>query len=275
MISHGMVPDMQISIAVARTLYFSTGDISDETADTGHSDVPLFLPVTPKEVSEAVLTKDLKRLRSSIRHKGCYHYPLVALSASSSSAHLPSPSSPSRSSSSRAQAPMLSSNWQPHLSLAHRILDVLYPNLVIDLSHPDGVTCPQDKCLKTLSLIEIINNFTTDIHQYTVHCPHCNAEFVPRFTVVSTNENWYGSEGHGTLLWCEFLSPWTLQKEILNIIESNGITTLISCTFREYSVLSSSQYSTIFWNMIVYFRHYGLPYAFLITQKLNLSLLIS
>jgi hypothetical protein len=269
MIDHGMVPDMQISIAVARTLYFSSGDISDETADTGHWDVPLFLPVTPKEVSEAVLSKDLKRLRSSIRHKGSYHSSLSFPSFSSSSTHQSSssPSSPSR-------APKLSTHCQPQFSFSNRILDVLYPGLVIDLSHPDGVACPNMKCHKTLSFLEIINNFTSNMHQYTVNCPYCNIEFVPRFTVYSSDHTWYGSEGLGTLLWCEFLSPWTLQKEILNIIESHGIAALISASFREYSALSSSQYSTIFWNLIVYFRHYGLPYAFLIAQKLNLSLLI-
>jgi hypothetical protein len=287
MISHGMVPDMQISIAVARTLYFSTGDISDETADSGRSDVPLFLPVTPKEVSEAVLSKDLKRLRSSIRRKGgSYHYPLGNSSSSFSNAttntSTPTNTSssvngganPPSSCSSFPLSPLHSRTCHPQLSLANRILDVLYPDLNIDLSHPEGTTCPSLKCQKTLSFIEIISNFTSNVHQYTVNCPHCGIEFVPRFTVFSSLGTWTGSEGIGTLLWCEFLSPWTLQKEILNIIESNGISSILSSSFRETST-SSSQYSTIFWNLIVYFRHYGLPYAFLITSKLNLALLIS
>jgi hypothetical protein len=263
-----MVPDMQISIAVARTLYFSTGDISDETADTGRSDVPLFLPVTPKEVSEAVLSKDLKRLRSSIRRKGSsYHYPLH--SSPNITANISNPTSVITS-------PLQSPTCHPQFSLANRILDVLYPDLEIDLSHPDGTTCPNLKCQRTLSFIEIISNFTSNVHQYTVHCPHCGVEFVPRFTVFSSLETWTGSEGIGSLLWCEFLSPWTLQKEILNIIESHGISFLLSMSFRETAPShSSSQYSTIFWNLMVYFRHYGLPYAFLITSKLNLALLMS
>lgn len=269
MIAHGIVPDMQISIAVARTLYFSTGDISDETADTGRSDVPLFLPVTPKEVSEAVLSKDLKRLKSSIRRKGsCYHYPL------SISSNPPiNPQSPSIATN--TTSPLQSQLCSPQFSLANRILDVLYPDLEICLSHPEGTNCPNLKCQRTLSFIEIISNFTSNVHQYTGICPHCDIEFVPRFTVYSSLDTWIGSEGLGSLLWCEFLSPWTLQKEVLNIIESNGIAFIISSGFRESAPSYSSQYSTIFWNLMVYFRYYGLPYAFLITSKLNLALLMS
>lgn len=273
MITHGMVPDIQISIAVARALYFSSGDISDEMADTGRSDVPLFLPVTPKEVSEAVLKKDLKRLRSSIRRKG-NSYQLFP----SSSIQFPllSSSSPSRLSTGNQNhhpSPLQSLICNPQYSLANRVLDVLYPDLHIDLSHPHGIGCPNIKCQKLLTFIEVINNFSSNIHQYTVTCPYCILDFVPRFTVYSSLETWEGSEGKGTLLWCEFLSPWTLQKEILSIIESNGISSIISSSFRDPTI--NSQYSTIFWNLMIYCRHYGLPYAFLITQKLNFALLIT
>lgn len=270
MISHGIVPDMQISVAIARALYFSSSDISDETADTGRSDVPLSLPVTPKEVSDAVLSKDLRRLKSSIRRKGSYHYPLFP----SSSLISPLFPSPTKSSTFRHHpSPLQSSKCHPQFSLANRMLDVLYPDLRIDLSHPDGTGCPNIKCHKILNFLEVINNFSSNIHQYTVNCPHCFVDFVPRFTVFSSLDTWEGSEGKETLLWCEFLSPWTLQKEILRIIESNGISSITSPTFRDPTL--NSQYSTIFWNIVVYCQHYGLPYAFLITQKLNLALLIT
>lgn len=313
MMSNGILSDMHICIAVARALYFSSGDISDDLADTGHNhhhhhhhrlDTPLLLPITPKEVSEAVISKDIKKLRSFARHKEnnmTIDDPTISIlssassppsssqvlsSSPSSSSSLKSPLSPSPSTTTSS----ISSNHYvkhnplfkcyPQLSFANRILDVLYPNLVIDLTHPSGTTCPNINCNKGLHFQEIITHFTSNVNKYTVNCKYCNFEFVPRFTVHSSISTWCGNEGPGTLLWCELLSPWTLQKEILNIILSHGISYLFSDQFRSYldsSMQHESNYNInviIFWNLIVYFRYYNLPYAFLVTNKLNKAILI-
>ena len=165
-----------------------------------------------------------------------------------------------------------SRRFDTQVTMADRTLDMLYSELVIDLMNPDGTACPNLKCRKQLQIFEIINNFSSDANTYTVKCPYCTKEFVPRFTVCSLNADWIGSAGVGTPLWCELLSPWVLQKEILNIIDSNGIETIVSSQFRDVSL--STQNSVIFWNMMVYFRLYGMPYAFLITEKLSTAFLI-
>ena len=74
---------------------------------------------------------------------------------------------------------------------------------------------------------------------------------------------WIGSEGPGTPLWCELLSPWTLRKEVFHVIFEDGVETLTSAEFRQSSV----QNAIVFWNIIVAFRVRGLPYSFLLSAQ--------
>jgi len=72
-------------------------------------------------------------------------------------------------------------------------------------------------------------------NKYTTKCIHCNTEFIPRFHVMyksnsqlriademllSSSPNNGGDEA--TSIWCEFLSPWVVTKEILNILYSTS-----------------------------------------------------
>lgn len=64
-------------------------------------------------------------------------------------------------------------------------------------------------------------------------------------------------------IWCELLSPWTLHKEMLNVIFEEGISQLLSQHFKS----RTHQSEVIFWNAVLSFRFRGLPIAFLLTNK--------
>ena len=61
------------------------------------------------------------------------------------------------------------------------------------------------------------------------------------------------------ILWCELLSPWVLAKEIKTILIEDGVKTFLKPSFRV-------SHHVIFWNMILAFRLYGLPYVFLLLE---------
>ncbi len=52
--------------------------------------------------------------------------------------------------------------------------------------------------------------------------------------------------GPNTPLFCEFLSPWVLLKEVQTVLKMNGIESVQSWTFRV-------RCPTIFWNLALYF----------------------
>jgi hypothetical protein len=80
---------------------------------------------------------------------------------------------------------------------------------------------------------------------------------------------WIGSEGPGTPLWCELLSPWTLRKEMFTMLFTEGIEFLMSNEFRvakPQQSQSQQQHAVLFWNAIICARLYGLPYTFLLAS---------
>jgi hypothetical protein len=300
-----MLPDVQICSASSRALSFSTKP--EEL--TGGRVENVMLPVTPKDVADAAQSRDFTKLRRSFCKNRSSSDSLLQVggevspfkramkrqsysmfsSGSSSPAHGNRRAAASRSGEEFCSvttlgadttgasvgtnfATVASPRFTTQVTLADRTLDMRYSDLIIDLVNKDGTACPNFSCRKSLRIFEIIDNFSTDANKYTVKCPHCSREFVPRFTVHSSNDDWVGSTGVGSLLWCELLSPWVLQKEILNDIDTMGIESIVSCDFRNGEV--NAQSSVVFWNMMVYFRLYGLPYAFLITEKLSMAFLI-
>ncbi|CAM9505594.1 unnamed protein product, partial [Choristocarpus tenellus] len=126
----------------------------------------------------------------------------------------------------------------------------------------------------------------------------CRRRFVARFSVACSDPNWEGSTGKGTPLWCEYLPPWVLQKEVHTILASYGVEFLCSPVFRQRNSTGaaatpatgtappdvrgirlgrgtdgspssnrdprSDANPTIFWNLIVHFRRHSLPFAFLL-----------
>ena len=89
--------------------------------------------------------------------------------------------------------------------------------------------------------------------------------FVARFSVHCTAPDWVGSTGPGTPLWCEYLSPWVLRKEVQTILLNDGIESLLSPQFRKAHTASS----TIWWNLILWCRDFALPIAFLLQDSVE------
>ena len=141
------------------------------------------------------------------------------------------------------------------------------------------------------STLKSSNPSTGDPNKYTTRCPHCYLQFVPRFTVKCSLKGWKGSASHhdndneninknenvngnvnennngnnndaGNILWCELLSPWTLRKEMFNVLFQDGVSSLLADQFHK----SSAQHAVVFWNAIVSFRLRGLPYAFMLSN---------
>lgn len=132
-------------------------------------------------------------------------------------------------------------------------------------------------------------------NNYTTVCIYCGSPFIPRFTVqyqsmgvangsggtVSQSASTDGREGQANgstsaatpasspsapasnALWCEFLSPWTLYKETLNILFEEGVTTLLSANFPHRSYQSA----VVYWNLFITFRLRGLPMTFLFSKN--------
>jgi hypothetical protein len=135
-----------------------------------------------------------------------------------------------------------------------------FPNLSMDLSNEFGTKCPNRNCLsnRCLSIGEIYQGWGAnagDLNKYTTTCVHCGKEFIPRFNLS------FGDVKQETV-WIEFLSPWVLHKELVNIVLDDGISTLLSRRFRV------DEKSTVFWNALIAFRLRGLPISFLITNGL-------
>ena len=153
-----------------------------------------------------------------------------------------------------------------HMTVCEGMLSNNFPDLSINLSHQFGTVCPGAKCTlkRPLTISEIYQGFEPpDANKYTTRCFECGIEFVPRFCVDCSRADWQGSEGPGTTLWCELLSPWTLRKEVFNILFQDGVDSLVSKSFRN----SSTQHAVIFWNIIIAFRICGLPYSFFLSNR--------
>ena len=157
----------------------------------------------------------------------------------------------------RGQSKPLPHRLLTQLVLGESLLEFLYPDLTIDTGCD---SCPQ--CSSSMKESDIVSGWKPRAFQdFTTGCPNCGHRFVPRFTVSCSAPTFVGSQGVGTPLYCEFLSPWVLRKEIGHVIdENNGADLLIDPEWRRGTQVSS----TLWWNLIVVFRHYELPFSFLL-----------
>jgi len=166
-----------------------------------------------------------------------------------------------------------------HLELSHCILEVLYPGLVIDT---DSDTCPKCSCVLDQDYI-ILGWKPCDTKDYSTACPSCKHRFVPKFSVSTDLPSFEGSQGKGTTLYCDYLSPWVLLREIRSLISKPnttkrglskpqglyrndstnyqlGIEKIIDPAFREGSDINA----TLWWNLIVTFARFNIPFTFLL-----------
>lgn len=145
-----------------------------------------------------------------------------------------------------------------------------FHGLSIDLTHPYGTVCPNRSCGRPQSYEKIESGWSSTAQVYTTECADCGRVFVPRFVVSYAERDVDLSSSSGSHnnsgiveMWCELLSPWVLMKEVQNILCNDGVEKIMSRSFRESG---RREYNVIFWNLIVLFRRYGLPYTFLLTD---------
>ena len=141
--------------------------------------------------------------------------------------------------------------------LAENLLDFLYPSLTIDTNSD---CCPH--CSAELKEADIVQGWAPcAFGNYTTSCPACKHRFVPRFSVRSQAPDFQGSQGLGTPLYCEYLSPWVLRKELDAVANgSGGIEAMTKPEWRSGTDINS----TLWWNMVVLCRKYRLPYTYLL-----------
>lgn len=137
-------------------------------------------------------------------------------------------------------------------------LEQLYPNLKIETSID---TCPHC-ALASLSEHDIVMGWNPcNVQDYTVACPQCTKRFVPHFSVECKSPTFMGSQGKNTPLYCEFLSPWVLRKELESILSTpDGIENMLKPKWRRNADINA----TIWWNLILTFSRYRLPITFLL-----------
>lgn len=154
-----------------------------------------------------------------------------------------------------------------HIDLAESLLDLLYPNLTIDTNTD---TCPD--CSHALTETDVVEGWSPGkFDDYKTSCPKCKHRFVPRFIVTSSADDFVGSQGPGTPLFCEFLSPWVLRKEFHHIVKSAfGVTEMLKPEWRQEGGIRAA----LFWNLVVSCRRCRLPFTFLLQGSFETSRLV-
>lgn len=151
----------------------------------------------------------------------------------------------------------VSDRVQKQLLLGESLLEFLYPDVRIDTR---GGTCPM--CSNVMSEEDVVAGWQPcEFQDFTSQCPQCKHRFVPRFRVSTSSSSFTGSQGSGTPLYCEFLSPWVLRKELGHIVgDGNKIQQLLDPEWRS----GRDVRATIWWNLIVMLKRYNLPFTFLL-----------
>mmetsp|Transcript_27710 Transcript_27710/g.66743 ORF Transcript_27710/g.66743 Transcript_27710/m.66743 type:complete len:242 (+) Transcript_27710:1-726(+) len=148
--------------------------------------------------------------------------------------------------------------------LGENLLEIVYPDISIDT---DNEFCP--RCNFYLSDDDVVSGWKAgDDQEYKTECPNCLTEFVPHFCVQSTLPSFVGSRGPSSALFCERLSPWVLKKELRSVI-SGGIEDLLSPEWRE----RESKNAVLWWNLILSFMRYRMPFTFLLQGSFSSSLI--
>ena len=166
------------------------------------------------------------------------------------------------------------------LAMGNAILEDLYPGIKIDTSSD---ACP--KCSRVLDEDSIILGWKPcEVKDFSTTCPSCKHKFIPTFSVSCNLESFMGSQGKGTPLYCDYLSPWVLLQEIRGLINTErvpcagkaakffgveddskndevkgGVDAIIDPNFRDGNVINAR----LWWNMIVTFRRFKIPFTFL------------
>jgi hypothetical protein len=145
---------------------------------------------------------------------------------------------------------------QLQIALGESLLSYVYPKYSIDTN---SNACPH--CSTVLNEDNIVSGWTPcEFEDFNTECPQCKHRFVPHFTVRCASSDFVGTQGKGTPLYCEFLSPWVLRKELEFIIHGmDGVEGIVDPEWRSGTDIRA----TLWWNLIVAFNRYRLPFSFL------------
>jgi pentatricopeptide repeat protein len=152
----------------------------------------------------------------------------------------------------------ISDRMKKQLVLGETLLEFLYPDVQIDAF---GDACPQ--CSNIMKEEDIIAGWRPcEFKDFTTRCPQCHHRFVSRFKVSTSSPTFEGSQGPGTPLYCEFLSPWVLRKELGHIMTAGGsdISRILDPNWR----CGRDIRATIWWNLVAMLKRHRLPFTFLL-----------
>jgi hypothetical protein len=153
-----------------------------------------------------------------------------------------------------------------HIVIGDSLLTYLYSDLDIDTNCS---TCQSCGTLLKEDQIRLGWNFCS-FSDKTTECPHCKNNFVPSFVVKTSDANFIGSQGPRTPLFCDFLSPWVLHKEIYAATQDNSMKNIMDPKWRN----GGDRNSVIWWNLIVSLQRNNLPITFLLQGSFNERLIM-
>eukprot|EP00578_Thalassiosira_sp_NH16_P032097 CAMPEP_0181078272 /NCGR_PEP_ID=MMETSP1071-20121207/1396_1 /TAXON_ID=35127 /ORGANISM="Thalassiosira sp., Strain NH16" /LENGTH=282 /DNA_ID=CAMNT_0023159573 /DNA_START=110 /DNA_END=958 /DNA_ORIENTATION=- len=164
------------------------------------------------------------------------------------------------------KGPKVTAAIAKQIELGERLLESLYAGIDIDAEN----VCP--KCAAVLEEDDVSAGWTPcSSADYETGCQSCGHRFVPKFSVSTQDPNFAGSQGKGTPLYCDRLSPWVLLREIRSVVDATGgVDGLLAEEFRSGPDISA----TLWWNMVVTFRRYRLPYIFLLQGSFQNQLIL-
>merc|ERR1719293_36861 len=104
------------------------------------------------------------------------------------------------------------------VELGEDLLESLYPGLAVDAEN----ICP--KCSSALGEADLASGWghAGTSSEYETRCPSCGHGFVPNFSVECKSPAFEGSQGRGTPLYCDLLSPWVLLREIRSAVDGRS-----------------------------------------------------
>ena len=143
-----------------------------------------------------------------------------------------------------------------HINIGEALLTYLYKEIEIDTDHS---TCQSCGAILHGDKVRLGWHDCSFIDKYS-ECPYCKNTFVPSFVVKTTEPTFMGSQGIGTPLHCEFLSPWVLHKEIHVATRDSSFKDMLDPQWRN----DGDKNATIWWNLVVSFRRHKLPITFLL-----------
>lgn len=212
----------------------------------------------PSEVSGGVASRK-DRMKNAVAYKLSANKQALKIK---SKRKVTTPRSDRKKYGSRKMTPAIAKQIQ----LGESLLESLYPGIGIDNDN----ACP--KCATVLDENAVSAGWTPCAsNEYQTQCPSCRHKFVPKFSVSCGSPAFEGSQGQGTPLYCDHLSPWVLLREIRSVIAATGgVESILDETFRTGSDISA----TLWWNMVVTFRRYKIPYIFLLQGSFQNQLIL-